>query len=441
MDPAPEQQDTTSVSLAAYARLLRGNRNFRRLWSAQIVSEIGDWFYSLSIYSLLLQLTARPSSVALAVILQVLPQTFTGPTAGVVNDRIRRKQVMIAADLARMVIVFCMLLVRTREMVWLVYPLLLLETIMAAFFEPARSSVIPNIVPRDDLIVANTLSATTWSLNLAIGATLGGAVAALLGRDAVFVLNALSFAGSAMLISGMRFAEPHAEHGALLRIRELVDFSPVWEGVRYIGSDLRLVAMVCAKSGIGFLGAGWVYFTVMGARLFPVTVGAISPQRGAMLGMSLLMGSRGVGALIGPLFSAHWAGRREARLRTGILLGFLMGAVGYLLLGEAPSLWLACAAVIFAHCGTSTVWVFSSTLLQLNTDDRFRGRVFSADFGLCMLVIAIACYVAGLLLDTGVSVRLLASGTGACLLAPFIIWAFALRLWKEQPTTAAVSRD
>ena len=136
--------------------------------------------------------------------------------------------------------------------------------------------------------------------------------------------------------------------------------------------------------------------------------------------------------MIGPLWSASWAGHRESRLRTGILFGFLMGAIGYLLLGTAPSLWLACAAVIFAHCGTSTVWGFSSTLLQLNTEDRFRGRVFSADFGLCMLVIAIACYVAGVLLDAGVSVRLLAAGTGACLLAPFIIWAFAMRLWKEQ---------
>lgn len=429
MDPAPE---ATSISIPAYARLVRANRNFRRLWMAQIVSEIGDWFYSLSIYALLLQLTGKPSSVALALVLQVLPQTFTGPTAGVVNDRIRRKQVMIAADLARMAIVFCMLLVRTREMVWLVYPLLLLETIMAAFFEPARSSVIPNIVKRDDLIVANTLSATTWSLNLAIGATLGGVVAALLGRDAVFVLNALSFLASALLISGMHFLEPHAEHGEPLRARELVDFWPIWEGVRYISSDLRLLAMVCLKAGIGFLGAGWVYFTVMGAQVFPIKAASISAQRGAMLSMSLLWGSRGVGALLGPLFSASWAGRQERRLRMGILIGFLMGSIGYLLLGKAPSLWFACAVVIFAHAGTSTVWVFSSTMLQLNTDGRFRGRVFSADFGLCMLVIAISGYVAGVLLDHGVSVRLLASGTGLCMLVPFIVWAFALKLWKQQ---------
>src|SRR6266852_5185080 len=186
MEPQPERE-VTSISLSAYFRLLRLNRNFRRLWGAQIVSEIGDWFYTLAIYSLLLQLTGRASSVALALVLQVLPQTFIGPTAGVVNDRIRRKRVMIAADLVRFVVVLAMLLVRSRSTVWLVYPLLLLETIMAAFFEPARTSVVPHITAREDVLVANTLSSATWSVNLLIGASVGGVVGALLGRDAVFM--------------------------------------------------------------------------------------------------------------------------------------------------------------------------------------------------------------------------------------------------------------
>src|SRR5580765_9095462 len=226
MEPEPEHI-VPAITLGSYTQLLRGNRNFRRLWLAQIVSEIGDWFYTLSIYTLLLQLTGRASSVALALVLQVLPQTFVGPTAGVVNDRLKRKRVMITADLIRAVIVLSMLLVRSREMVWLVYPLLLLETIMAAFFEPARSSVIPNITSREDVIVANTLGSTTWSMNLVLGATLGGIVAALLGRDAVFVLNALSFLISALFITGMHFAEPHAGVASPLRPGELFDYSPI----------------------------------------------------------------------------------------------------------------------------------------------------------------------------------------------------------------------
>src|ERR1700723_265428 len=162
MEPAPELQ-ITPVSFASYGRLLRRNRNFRRLWSAQVVSEIGDWFYTLAIYNLLLQLTGRASSVALALVLQVLPQTLVGPTAGVVNDRLRRKHVMIAADLVRVGVVLAMLLVRSRSMVWLIYPLLLAETVMAAFFEPARNAVIPNIAVKGEGLIANPLSSSTWS--------------------------------------------------------------------------------------------------------------------------------------------------------------------------------------------------------------------------------------------------------------------------------------
>src|SRR6202040_2078699 len=168
MEPAPELE-VSPISFASYAHLLGGNRNFRRLWSAQIVSEIGDWFYTLAIYNLLLQFTGQARSVALALVLQVLPQTLLGPISGVVNDRIRRKRVMITADLARAVIVLAMLLVRSRSTLWLVYPLLVLESVMWAFFEPARTAVIPNVTTDQDLILANTLSSTTWSLNLVAG--------------------------------------------------------------------------------------------------------------------------------------------------------------------------------------------------------------------------------------------------------------------------------
>ena len=440
MDPQPERA-ATSISLSAYLRLVRYNSNFRRLWLAQIVSEIGDWFYTLAIYSLLLQLTGRASSVALALVLQVLPQTFIGPAAGVINDRVRRKRVMITADLARMVIVFVMLLVRSRSTVWLVYPLLLLETLMAAFFEPARTSVIPNITPREDVLLANTLSSATWSVNLLVGASVGGVVAALLGRDAVFMLNALSFLVSAILIGRMRFAEPHAQSAAPLRLADAVDFSPVAEGMRYVRKDRRLLTTVFAKAGELMIGPSWVLFTVMGHQYFHVHLRGIDPQRGAMLGMSLLLGARGIGAVVGPLFSARWAGRSDRRLRLGILLGYLTIGVGYLGLGMSPNVWVACLWIALAHCGGSTVWVFSTTILQLNTDDRFRGRVFSADLGFSMLTIAIGAYVCGLFLDRGVSARAVASATGVIMIVPAILWAWGMRVGRSASTSAAVNAD
>jgi MFS transporter len=425
MEPEPEH-GTSSISLRSYVRLLGNNRNFRRLWMAQIVSEIGDWFYTLSIYTLLLQLTGHAGSVALALVLQVIPQTLVGPTAGVVNDRLKRKHVMIAADLIRFVIVLAMLLVRSRSMVWMVYPLLLAETTMAAFFEPAKSAVIPNISASEEVLVANTLSSATWSVNLLIGASLGGVVAALLGRDAAFVLNALSFLVSAILIGGMHFREPHAEAAAPLRARDLVDFSPVMEGIAYIRSHPVLVPAVFAKAGELMVGPSWVIFTVMGAREFAVHGRGIDPAGGAMLGMSILLGGRGLGALAGPLVSARWAGNNDHRLRLGILFGYITIALGYGLIGLSRTVWMAAACAMLAHAGGSTVWVFSTTLLQLRTDDRFRGRVFSADLGLASLTFATTAYLCGRFLDLGIPVRTMATGTGLFMVIPTALMAWVL---------------
>jgi predicted MFS family arabinose efflux permease len=438
MEPEPENA-SPSISLMSYVRLLHGNRNFRRLWMAQIVSEIGDWFYTLSIYTLLLQLTGHASSVALALVLQVLPQTFIGPTAGVVNDRLRRKRVMIAADLIRCVVVLAMLLVRSRSMVWLVYPLLLAETTMAAFFEPARSSVIPNIAARGEVLIANTLSSATWSVNLLVGASVGGVVAAFFGRDAVFALNALSFLASALFISGMHFAEPHAEAAAPLRPRDLVDFSPVLEGIRYVRQHRTLLPTVFAKAGELMIGPSWVIFTVMGEREFAVHWRGIDPARSAMLGMSILLGGRGIGALVGPLVSARWAGRSDHRLRLGILFGYVVIAMGYGALGSSRTVWIASLCAMLAHAGGSTVWVFSTTLLQLHTEDRFRGRVFSADLGFSMLTIAIGAYVCGRFLDWGIAPRTVATCTGLVMLIPTALWALTLRAGKDEPIAVTQS--
>ncbi len=421
--------------LRAYFNLVRGNRNFRLLWLAQVISQLGDWCYALAVYSLLLDLTgSKAEAVGLAVVIQVLPSTFVSPTAGVINDRSPRKDIMIGADVARFVIVLGMLLVRTRGMLWLAYLLLLLETIGSAFFEPARSAVIPNIVAESDVLTANALGSTTWSVCLAVGASLGGLAAALFGRDTVFALNAVSFLASAWLIRRMDFQEPHAAKSPPLCARDLVDFTPMLEGVRYIRSDPRLFATVFVKGGIGLLGANNVLLPILGERVFAVHWAGLSPSRGAMLGMSLLMGARGLGSLLGPLVAGVWAGERHARLRSGILIGFVLAAIGYVWLGAAASLALAILTVVLAHAGSSTNWVFSTTLLQFYTADRFRGRVFAADYGLCMLGISASSYLAGVALDYGVGARAFAAVIGCAMLLPAAGWAVAMFKTREVKT-------
>jgi hypothetical protein len=165
----------------------------------------------------------------------------------------------------------------------------------------------------------------------------------------------------------------------------------------------------------------------MGQNEFAVRWHGMAPERGAFLGMSLLLGARGLGALLGPLLAASWAGHWKHRLEVAIVWGYLAAAVGYTLLGVSGHLWQACLCVAVAHFGSSIVWVFSTTLLQMQSDDKFRGRVFAADLGLSMFTIAAGAYLAGRFVDWGFAARHVAGVTGMLMLIPAGLWGLSIR--------------
>jgi hypothetical protein len=294
----------------------------------------------------------------------------------------------------------------------------------AAFFEPARTAVIGNIVPENEIIGANALSSATWSFNLAVGAGVGGLVVHALGRNAAFVINSVSFLASAALLLRTRFAEPHLEEHRHLPWTDILGLGPIVEGIRYVRQDARLAAMLFVKGGLGLLGANLVLLPVIGEREFP-SGGA------GVLGMSTLFMSRGIGAIIGPFAGGRWAGSNQKKLRQGVLFGFLLAGVSYWLFSRAPTLAAAGACVAAAHAGGSIVWVFSTTLLQLNTEDRFRGRIFAADFALLTLSISLSSTAVGFAMDHGVAPRMAAVALGCVMFLPAGLWALAQRLWRE----------
>jgi MFS family permease len=414
------------VSLPAYWRLLRDNRNFRKLWLAQIISEIGDWFYTVALYALLYDLTGSARSLSTALMFQVLPQFFFGPIAGAINDRLSRRAVMIFSDCARALIVLLMVFFRTREMLPFLYFLLLCETVGWALFEPARSAIIPNITSGDtETVTANGLSSTTWAFNFFFGAAVGGVAAAAFGRETVFLINSASFLVSALLVRSMVFREPHLEGQPPFHWRDLFDFKPVVAGLRYVRDHAEIRPVIFLKAGVALMGTNWVILPILGERTFPLQVFGIDSHKAGMLGMSALLGARGLGALIGPLTGGSWAGKDVARMRLGVALGFMLILAGYTSLGFANTIWLAVPAVALAHSGGSMVWVFSSSMLHFMTEDKFRGRVFSADYMFMTLTLSITSMIAGTAIDSGVSLQAVCIGTGLAALLPLSLWSWA----------------
>src|SRR6185295_6219171 len=206
-EPAGDSRRRTPglVRVSSQTAILRNNRNFRLLFIGQTVSQLGDWFNSVAVFALLLDLTGSATAVAWMMIVQFLPMAIVGPLAGVVVDRVDRKRLMIGADLFRGVMILGLLLVRRREQVWIAYVVTAVCVSAQAFFEPARTATIPNITSADELMPANALSSATWSAMLALGASIGGVVTAVAGRNVAFVVNALSFFASAYFIGCTRY--------------------------------------------------------------------------------------------------------------------------------------------------------------------------------------------------------------------------------------------
>jgi MFS family permease len=415
------------LRFADYRSLVASNRNYRLLWLAQLVSELGDWLYSVVIYNLLLETTGSAKVLAGAVVLQVLPQVLASPLAGVINDRLPRRTVMIAADIARFFIVAGMMWAVAAASIPWVYALLLAESVMWGLFEPGRDALLPNLTLEGrERLAANTLSAATWSFNLAAGAALGGILTVAFGPYTVLTINAISFLISAALIVRIRVREDHAAAQGPLRPRDLVDFAPMAEGFRYVLSQSRLLACLLAKTGLGLMGANHVILPVLGQQYFPAAA------YGGVAGMSLLMTARGAGALIGPPVAGYFAAGRPERIRRGILFAFLAISAGYGIVAASTSAGLAVAGIMLAHAGGSTIWVFSATMLQSLTGDRFRGRVFSADYAFLILSMSMSAWTGGVAADAGVPIRGVALGVALLVAIPAAGWLwFALPLWRE----------
>ena len=394
--------------------LIRDNRDFRYLWFGQIVSQLGDWFNIVALFALLFELTGSATSVAALMVMQMLTIAVVGPVAGVIVDRFDRRRIMIAADIIRGTAVMGLLLVRTPETVWVAYAVTGVMVACSGFFEPARSATVPSIVPRDKLVAANAISTGTWSAMLAVGASLGGAVAALLGRDAAFIINAASFFASAFFLFQMRVPGRQDSVKAALGLRGVID------GLAYMRGHGEVARIALVKGGWAIVGGALLLLTVFGDRIF--RIGDSSDA-----GIGILFGARGVGAFAGSLIVSVLAARKGNLIRL-IAPAYFVAGLCYASLAIVPNIWIAAVMVVASHVFGSILWVSSNVLLQMQVPDEFRGRVFAAELVVLALVQSTVAYATAVALDQGhMDPRVLAAIVGLGLWGPALLWIYGQR--------------
>ena len=408
-----------------YTQLLRTNRNFRLLFIGQTISQLGDWFNAVAVFALLLDLTGSATAVAWMMIVQFLPVAIVGPLAGVVVDRVDRRRLMIITDLVRGTLVLVLLVIRRPDQVWIAYVVMAVIVGAQGFFEPARTATIPNITSADELMPANALSSATWSAMLAIGASIGGLVTAVAGRNVAFTINAASFFASAYFIARTKYDSTPAAGPRPTGLLALSGITDLVEGMRYVRRHAHVAALMLVKAGWGLAGGVLLLLTIFGERVFPVGDGAAG-------GIGVLYGARGVGAGLGPILLRWIIGQEPGRLRRAIAAAFFMVGIFYIALAAAPTLWIAALCVLLAHFGGAILWVFSTVLLQLEVPDRFRGRVFAAELALVTLLSSVSSYWTGYQLDrAGWSPRRMAFALGVMFCVPGVLWLMVIARWRD----------
>ena len=379
------------MSQIGYLELIRTNHAFRRLWSASVISMLGEWFNTIALFLLIFQYTESEFFLGLLFTMRMLCFAAFQPFGGLLADRLNRKTIMVWTNIIQVGLALCFLFIDGKNHIVWIYILTGAMMIMHGMYVTAERAALPNIVPAEHLATANALDAASWSTALCLGAMLGGIVVEIWGTDAAFIIDAVTFAFGAYLLRNLYIPQTIDDEmkGPLVSTA----LTNIKNGWKRIISEKRLLRIVFAKSSWNIAGGGL-------AGVFLVVAGSDLDGFGMALGFGIFFFARGVGTGIGPIAARALLTNEE---RWPVMVGLLVMLSGafYFLVGWTlgMSIFLTIPLVMLAHAASGANWVLSTILTQKWVEDEVRGRVFSMDMLLMSIAFSISSATAGYLLE------------------------------------------
>ncbi|MDE2750465.1 MAG: MFS transporter [Chloroflexota bacterium] len=404
----------TAANSTGYLQLIRGNRAFRHLWAGQIISLTGDWFNLIASAALIAALTQSGTAIGGLFVVRMVAPFIVSPIAGVVADRYNRRAIVISTDVLRCFIVLAFVLVREPQHVWLIYALTAVQSASQGFYFPAWNAILPDITERRELGIANAISSATWSVMLSFGAALGGLVAGVIGVYPAFVIDAITFLLSAIILFRMPYQstlERAADQSIMAGLRQYMD------GLAYLRRHIDTFSIAIQKAILGFCIIGFfqVAQVTIAEQHFPI-------GEGGSITMGLIYVMAGIGSGLSPILGRNWARDRDRRLRLMIALGYISAAVGFLVCSSLLSLPVVLFGALMRGVGGGLIWILGTQLLLQIVPNEVRGRVFSTEFALYTLCAALSSGATGRLIDTSL-------GVGGVLLLGSFILVLPTALW------------
>lgn len=364
-------------------------RNVFLLWLAGLISIAGDWMLAVALPIAVYDLTGSATAISGVVIAGVLPSVALSSIAGVFVDRWDRQRTMVVANLARAPALLLLLFVHAADDVWLIYLVTLTNSTFSQFFKPAENALLPQLVEAKDLVTANALNGLNNNLAGLVGPALGGVVAATYGLGGVGVIDAASFLIAGCLIAAI-VAPARAEEPAIAR--SLPSRRGVGEIWREVGQEwlaglkvipqsptltsLFIITIVIAMSNVGF-----------STLLAPFVAEALD---GGATEIGWLLTGQAVGGVVGATVIGAWGTSQTPGwlFGWGLIGGGVLSVAFYLYPAFIGGIWLGILLMVIGGLPVSAANTSGATLLQVDTADAYRGRVFGA-LSMAMSVVTI----------------------------------------------------
>lgn len=336
--------------------------DFRRLWVAQAVSVIGDKLHQIAMAVLVFERTGSMLQMGVMLAMTALPAALFSVWAGALVDRWDRRRTMFAADLVRAALVIVVPIAANLD-IMAAYAIAFCVATVSLFFEPARLALVPDLLPDEQLMGANSLDNASISVSEIVGLAVGGALVAAIGYRAAFFIDSVSFLVSAAFVLGVR-------HRASQLAMDLED-APVNVGAAVKDSFRHIWERPLLRDLISVQGLGAV--PVLGSITL-VNVLALEHFHGGSGALAALDGAITVGLLAGSLLVGSTGPRYAGWKFLSGLLGF-----GVLLVGVAVAPRFTPALFLLFLGGIANMWfqVPTITMLQTYADPEVRGRVFA----------------------------------------------------------------
>lgn len=357
------------------------NRNFLFLWIGQIISNFGDWLNNVALVALVCK-KSPGSTIELAKLLffVVIPVFIIGPIAGVYVDRWDRKRVMVVSDISRglvaLLIPFFILHVNNFLPIYL---LVFLIFSITRFFLPSKMAIIPDVVPHNMLLIANTLSDTTRMITAFVALGIAGILVDKIGAINSLYINALSYFVSALFISNMVVRSTMSGFkGDIIVAKEAFKDAirkSVWaeikEGIRFLSEhkDMKFVVRVFFLLMAG-LGAVSCVIIVFIQKAFGSVTRDLSLLT-MLLGLGCFMGAVAYGR-----FGQHL--KKDAMILLSLLLTGMLIILFVLVTRFTPHFWISGAVMLLVGITVGPVIVSLNTIVHESIPQKTRGRIFSS---------------------------------------------------------------